>query len=132
MLAKPSRAAFACWVGYPVDQGGQSGGAWPLKTEFNGVGGLRTYVSCMDTSAVATIHDHWAEDTVSDHGLVALKLRARHLAKHHPIAMEILEWSFSLGVAFFLLTATLIANAGACVRSDTGAKRQGDMQGQID
>jgi hypothetical protein len=48
---------------------------------------------------------------VGDHGLVALKLLARHLAKHHPIAMEILEWSFSVGVGFFLLTATLIANA---------------------
>jgi hypothetical protein len=40
----------------------------------------------MDTLAVATIHDHWAEDTVSDHGLVALKLWVRHLAKRHPIA----------------------------------------------
>jgi hypothetical protein len=65
----------------------------------------------MDTSAVAIIHDHWAESTVSDHGLVALKLLARHLTKHHPIAMEILEWSFSVGVGFLLLTATLIANA---------------------
>jgi hypothetical protein len=81
-----------------------------LKQNLMGVGGLRTYVGCMDTLAVATIHDHWAEDTVSDHGLVALKLWARHLAKHHPIAMEILEWSFSVGVAFFLLTAALIAN----------------------
>ena len=65
----------------------------------------------MQTLAVATIHDHWTEDAVSDHGLVALKLLARHFARHHPIAMEILEWSFCVGVAVFVTAASLIANA---------------------
>jgi hypothetical protein len=81
------------------------------KFQFNGAGELQSYIRCMDTLAVATIHDHWAEDTVSDHGLVALKLFARHLAKRHPIAIDILEWSFSIGLAVFVTVATLIVSA---------------------
>jgi hypothetical protein len=65
----------------------------------------------MQTLAVATLHDHWTEDKVSDHGLVALKLLARHFAKHHPIVIEGLEWCFCVGVAVLLTAATLIANA---------------------
>jgi hypothetical protein len=65
----------------------------------------------MDTSAVATIHDHWAEDTVSDHGLVALKLWARHLAKHHPIIADGIEWTGCVAIAVAVLCGSLIANA---------------------
>jgi hypothetical protein len=65
----------------------------------------------MRTLALATIHDHWNEDAVSNHGVVALKLWARHFAKYHPIAMEIPELSSAAGIASFLLVATLIANA---------------------
>jgi hypothetical protein len=65
----------------------------------------------MQTSAVATIHDHWTEDAVSHHAVAALKLWARHFAKHYPVAMEIIEWSSAAVIAGFLLTASLIANA---------------------
>jgi len=65
----------------------------------------------MQTLAVATIHDHWAEDAVSSHGLVALKLSARHFAKRHPFAMQVMEWSFCVSIAVFLTAASLIANS---------------------
>ena len=65
----------------------------------------------MQTLAVATIHDHWTEDAVSDHGVAALKLWARHFAKHHPIAIEILEWCFCAAIAVFVTAASLIASA---------------------
>jgi hypothetical protein len=72
----------------------------------------------MQTMAVAAIHDHWTEDA-GDHGVVALKLSARHFAKHHPFVfakhhpfvMEILQWGFAAATAVFLLVETLIANA---------------------
>jgi hypothetical protein len=65
----------------------------------------------MDTLAVATIHDHWAEDTVSDHGLVALKLWARHLAKQHPIIADGIEWTGCGAIAIAVLCGSLIGNA---------------------
>ena len=63
-----------------------------------------------DPKAAAKIHDHWAEDTVSGHGLVALKLWVRYFTKRHPAVAEILDWSFAVSVAMLLTLASLIAN----------------------
>jgi hypothetical protein len=58
--------------------------------------------SRVQTPALASIHDHWTDESAGHYRLVALKLWARHFIKRHPVVAEILEWSFAASVGLLL------------------------------
>jgi hypothetical protein len=63
------------------------------------------------TFRLASTHDHWFDEPATEHTLVAVRLRWRHFAKHHPTVVEALEWAIGSLVGLTILSATLIANA---------------------
>jgi hypothetical protein len=63
------------------------------------------------SSALAARHDYWSREPAVKHVAVALQLWWRHLQCHHPILIELLEWTTAATVALALVTAELIVGA---------------------
>jgi hypothetical protein len=63
------------------------------------------------SSSLAATHDGWFREPAIKHVDVALRLWWRHLQRHQPLVMEIIDWAIAGGVALALVAAGLIANA---------------------
>jgi hypothetical protein len=63
------------------------------------------------TMSLAATHDHWREERAFRHVAAATQLWWRHISRHHPVVVEIAEWSGAVATAVALLVAELIANA---------------------
>jgi hypothetical protein len=61
--------------------------------------------------SLAVTHDGWFREPAIKHVDVALRLWWRHLQRHQPLIVEIMDWTIAGGVALALVAAELIANA---------------------
>jgi hypothetical protein len=63
------------------------------------------------SSSLAATHDGWFREPAIKRVDVALRLWWRHLERHQPLVVEIIDWAIAGGVALALVAAGLIANA---------------------
>jgi len=63
------------------------------------------------SSSLSATHDGWFREPAIKHVDVMLRLWWRHLQRHHPLVVDVLEWSVAAALALTLVTVELIVSA---------------------